>query len=133
VTLRKVLLLVAVGCLAPFAAEAGGARLFASSYLTAGGAATSTVCTVTNAGSKAVRLGLARAFRAPPDAPVVPGLDECSLATLEPLESCRFAAVAPGLMIGGGYVEVLGDSRSLRGQCTLVDGGGAPVLSSDMR
>lgn len=128
---RTVVLSVAalVLALAPVAATSGGARRFGAPALGYVGNAAGVICTITNLGSKAVSLGTARLLLFAGD-PVAPVFDECSMSPLEPFESCRLTGNPPA---GGAVVDVLGDTRGLRGHCIVYDPAGVPVAESDMR
>jgi hypothetical protein len=111
-------------------AAGAGARRFGTALLGNATSAAGTLCTVTNLGSKAVSLGVARVLNLAGD-PSAPAFDECSMSSLEPFETCRITG-EPSVG-GGAYVEVLGDSRGLRGHCIVFDASGNPIVEGDMR
>ena len=121
---RNIVVLAVVGVIAALnavpRAEAVSTKVFASPVMR--GALTAQLlisCQITNLGTKPVTIASVQILTLTDPITPIPADDTCTSGPLPPGKTCTFAGTVSGL--GGGAAQIAGDTRKLRGFCTLHD------------
>ena len=120
--------------LVSWASAASADTVFASGPLISTLTSTTTVCQVTNFGTKPVSFVNAIVLDVPGQGAVGASSDNCTTAPLLFAQTCSFSATLAGAS-GGGMITVVGSSKrakNLRGTCRLQNPAGGAFVAFDV-